>query len=156
VLCSQTEMKVIPECLRRLPPFQIAPLVRPKSRFVSRHPKHRSEAGHLTACLLLSFSFSIILYSSWIAYDKPSYLLDDFSCSLSRLKQAATAFGLWALLCLCRCDASCLPSSIFIPCRSLFTISVEPLDIPRVTLVRTIWQLLASSATVKLHQAKND
>lgn len=32
----------------------------------------------------------------------------------------------------------------FIPSRLLFTISIEPLDVPRVTLVRIIWQLLTN------------
>jgi len=46
-------------------------LPRRKSYEYSHHPPQHGCAF---------FFFPIILYSSCIAYDKPSYLLDDFSC----------------------------------------------------------------------------
>jgi hypothetical protein len=49
----RTEMRVIPEYLRRLTPLQSAPLVRPKLRFSTRHLKHRLEGAYLEVCFHL-------------------------------------------------------------------------------------------------------
>jgi hypothetical protein len=119
--------------------------------------------------LFFFFFFSIILYSSCIAYDKPSYLLDDFSgfplCSrvdpfpynparYPDFEQAAIAFGLWALLHSCRCDMGTCPSCTLYCarlCLLQFSASTIRIDVDRAPLQRVMAVLYQCWAMERAH-----